>query len=156
MGSPPGTDGKATPARPPVERVARGRRRITLGILLAGALFATFALGRQLAAWGDAEPGDGPATARLLLVFWSPYLALAALTLWLGRRAPGAAAILLVTSILMTAWGVYWHLDVLWLRPSVLSQILSPVLIAGNQWLAVLAGGVLAGLAGLVRRREAR
>jgi len=142
--------------RPTEASTAARRIRIAASsFLLLGVVSSTLALVYQVMEWGELERGDVAGAVKLLTIFWSPYLGLLLLLLLLGRRAI-RAAVLLAGSVLVTLWGLYWHIDILWLRPSVMSQILSPLLITGNQWLGVLASAVLAWLVGILWRPSVR
>ncbi len=136
--------------------VCRRLRVTSISILLLGIASSTIALAYQLTKWAALERGDLGGVVKMLLLLWSPYLGLLVLFLLLGRNKI-RAAILLVSSVLVTAWGIYWHLDILWLDPSTVAQILSPLLITGNQWIGVGVFAVLAwvgGWLGTLLRRE--
>lgn len=124
-------------------------------LTLGGGLFTTVAVGYQVFSLGELGREDLLEIGALAALFWSPYLALAFSVPLLGQR-PLQAGLLLMGALAVTTWGVFWHLDVLWLRPSVMGQVLSPVLITGNQWLAVIASAGLAALFELVWRLRHR
>ena len=142
----------------PRQRALRGKphlRKTTLLVLLFATLFSFSALLCQWVRWDDLAREDLGVLARLLPVFWSPYLGLALLALWLDRQLL-RASVILTGSALVTLWGVYFHLDSVVLRPNVISQILSPIIITGNQWLGVLGTAVLAIAVGWIPRRGER
>lgn len=127
-------------------------RTSILLLLLFAALVSLTTLIRQFESVAHESPLE---FASLVLVYWSPYLALALLSPWLGRR-PVQAGILLTGTALVALWGVYWHLEVFVWQPSLMSQLVSPLLITGNQWMGVVLTASLTLVAGWIAGRKAR
>jgi hypothetical protein len=130
-------------------------RRTTLLVLLFAAFFSLVALTWQWVGWDHFDREDLGFLARLVPVFWSPYLGLVLLALWLDRR-PLRAAVVLAGSVLVTLWGVYWHLHILVFDPGFMSQITSPLLITGSQWMGVACTGMVALVVGLLPSRPSQ
>ena len=124
-------------------------RKTTLLVLFFAASFSLLALTWQWVEWNHFGREDLGLLVRLVPFFWSPYLGLALLALWLDRRLP-RAAVVLAGAVLVTLWGVYWHLRILVLDSGFMSQITSPLLITGSQWMGVVCIGMVALVVGLI------
>lgn len=130
-------------------------RRAVFWLLITGSAFVTLALAYQFGGPDSGGLDDLGGFAKLLLLFLSPYGALAILAMTLGRER-AETVIALTGAALVTLWGIYWHLDVLVLHPDVVGQILSPLLIVGNQWIGVAATAALGLVAKLTRKATRR
>jgi hypothetical protein len=46
--------------------------------------------------------------------------------------------VLCAASLVVLVWELYWRLDALVFHPDPVAEVMAPVLITGNQWLAVV------------------
>jgi len=125
-------------------------------VLLAATSSASLGLvGYQWLSLGALEMRDIPGLSGYALLFLSPYAGLAGLSVWLGRDRP-PALVVSAGSALTAAWGLFWLLDVLVLRPDTVAGLLLVLLVVGPQWTGVAVTGMMAAIVRLVWRRRIR
>lgn len=118
---------------PPVETL----RRVAWVLQFAGVLVSAAVLLGRWIDWGGLAREEIGGLVGLLGWLWSPYVALGGATWWLGRSRL-RLAVLCVASLVVLAWDVYWRLDALAFHPDPVAEVMAPVLITGNQWIAVV------------------
>jgi hypothetical protein len=101
----------------------------------------------SVSAWGSLE--GWTEVVPLLLLMVSPYLALAALALWLCRSWV-QLAVAVVATVMISAWGLYCLLDAFVVSPGPLCGLIA-MAVAGAQWVGVLIATGLGGGDALVR-----